>query len=115
MAVKKKIKKAAPKKAPAKVSSEFVRQDAPPNGSRTRAVMGLMDLIAEADGQPVKFEEACDQLEIKYPADVQPGLTALEVAGSIVRYTYVEKGSTKKKHAYALNKEDDSSRPTSAA
>lgn len=76
--------------------------------------MGLMDMIAEAGGKPVKFEEACGELGIKYPADVQPALTSLEVAGSIVRYTYVEKGSTKKKHAYAYNSEDDVDRPTSA-
>lgn len=110
MAVKKKKKASVPT-----ISSDYVRQEAPPNGSRTRAVMALMDLIAEAGGEPVKFEEACEQLEIKYPADIQPAMTALEVAGSIVRYTYVEKGSTKKRHAYALNLEEDlADRPTSA-
>ncbi len=96
----------------AKKRAAFVPAQGPPNGSRTRAVTAILERIVEAAGNPVPYEDTCVELGIKYPADILPAMTALEITGTVKRYTYAETGSTRKRNAYSLVTEDDAVDPT---
>lgn len=74
-------------------------------GKKLQQVAGLLEVLAKYQGEPVPFEDACEDAGAKYPQDVQAGMMALEMAGLVERYVYTEDGSAKKKIAYALVKE----------
>lgn len=94
-----------------KTSGHFAPVDKLPAGSRTEKLLKVLEFIGNGDG-PVKYEEACEEAGVQYPADLMPAMTALEVAGVLKRYTYVESGGTRSKNAYAFVNEDN---PTKAS
>lgn len=83
----------------------FVRAKEPPSGKRAAKLAGIIEQIVEADGDAVPFEEACANVDVTVPqhrANLLVGMHALELAGVVDKYTYVEQGSTRSKPAYAL-------------
>lgn len=93
----------------------YMQADRLPGGARTKGILAILEKIVEADGEPQKFDQVCEDVGIKYPGDYLSAMTSLEVAGVVIRYTYVEQGSTKSKNAYALNKEAPQGDPTTVA
>lgn len=83
----------------------FVLATDKPSGKRAAKLAGIIEQIVEADGDAVSFEEACANVEVTVPqhrANLLVAMHALELTGVVDRYTYVERGSTRSKPAYAL-------------
>lgn len=83
----------------------FVRAEDPPSGKRAAKLAGVIKQIVEADGDAVSFEEACANVDVtvaQHRANLLVGMHALELAGVVDKYTYVDRGSTRPKPAYAL-------------
>ena len=83
---------------------QFARADMK-KGKKFQQVAGMIEQILENSGQPVKFQDMCDNAGAKYPQDVQAAMFALELAGVCDRYTYTEPGSTRVLDAYGLSEE----------
>lgn len=87
------------------MSHAFVRAEDKPSGKRAAKLAGVIEQIVDADGDAVSFEEACANVGVtvaQHRANLLVGIHALEIAGVVDRYTYVERGSTRSKPAYAL-------------
>jgi hypothetical protein len=87
------------------VAYAYVKAEDHPTGKRAAKVAGIIEQIVEADGDAVPFEEACANVDVTVPqhrANLLVAMHALELAGVVDRYTYVETGSTRGKPAYAL-------------
>lgn len=83
----------------------FVKASDAPSGKRAAKLGGIIEQIVDADGDAVPFEEACAAVDITVPqhrANLLVAMHALEIFGVVDRYTYVERGSTRAKPAYAL-------------
>ena len=85
---------------------KFVRQDEK-KGKKYNQVAAMLQALKDAAGDPVPFEEMCEAAGAKYPQDVQAAFFALELAGIVDRYSYVEQGSTRSHVAYALAKDEE--------
>lgn len=97
------------------MSSKFVESKESPTGKKASQVASLMDALVKAKGEPQEFEAMCAEVGIKYPGDIQPAMHALEIAGAVKRFTYVESGSTRKKVAYAIVEGGSKDRPSSGS
>lgn len=97
------------------MSSKFVEAKEAPTGKKANQVASLMDALVKSKGEPREFEEVCSEVGIKYPGDIQPAMHALEIAGAIKRFTYVESGSTRKRVAYAIVEGGSKDRPSSGS
>lgn len=84
-----------------------------PAGVKGGQVIKMIAALRKSE-DPIAFDTLCKSVDAKYPQDVQAAMFALEVAGLVDRYSYVDEGSTRSRTAYkwAASEGDDAARPT---
>lgn len=70
-------------------------------GKRAAVVARMIEMIVEAEGEPVTWEELIQGVE--HPHQYTPALHALEMVGAVERWTYSEPGRKGKHVAYSIN------------
>lgn len=81
---------------------QFVLAEDDPTGKRAACVAGMINMLVEADGEPIPWTEMCDEVGMEHHGQLMPAMHALELVGAVDRYTYVEETGTRAKTAYAL-------------
>ncbi len=82
--------------------SKFVKAKDDPKGAKATQVAKMVTLLIDA-GEPLPYEQLCEDAGAKYPQDVVAAMHALELVGAVTRHTFVENGSTRPRVAYQIN------------
>jgi hypothetical protein len=90
---------------------EFTKDTSKDSNKKYGQVVDMINLLRKSP-DPIPFATLCEKVGAKYPQDIQAAMFALEITGTIDRYSYVEEGSTRSRTAYKWSQEDDAPRPT---
>jgi hypothetical protein len=83
---------------------KFVPAKNDPTGKRAQCVAGMIEILAEANGEPVPWPEMCDKVGMDHHGQLMPAMHALELVGAVERFTFAVNGSTRPQTAFALAK-----------
>jgi hypothetical protein len=72
------------------------------SGKRAACVAGMIELLADAKGEPVEWTHMCSEVGMDHQGQLMPAMHALELVGAIDRYTYIENGGSRQRVAFAL-------------
>lgn len=74
------------------------------HGKHAAALAEILDMLIEAEGTPVPMTQLLEESGMGdgYSHAITVGMHALELAGVVNRFTYVESGARKPRVAYAL-------------
>lgn len=78
----------------------FVAAEDELKGKRAAVVARFIELLVEAEGEPVTFAELTQGVE--HPHQYTPALHALELVGVVDRWEYSTPGRSKVQHAWSL-------------
>jgi hypothetical protein len=81
---------------------QFSKAEDIPTGKRAECVAGMLKLLIDAEGEPIPWGDMCDEVGMEHHGQLMPAMHALELAGVVERFTYVEPDATRSKPAFAL-------------
>lgn len=81
---------------------KYVPDETPLSGKRASCVAQMLKMLVEANGEVLAWSDMCDDVGMDHHGQLMPAMHALELAGVVERYTYVEAGARRGKPAFAL-------------
>lgn len=91
---------------------KFVKVEDPAQGKKAVQVAKIIQILQNNPGEPMLFEDLCDQVGQKYPQDIQACMFALELVEHVDHYKDANEAGTRGKSYYAWTGPTD---PTSAS